>query len=666
MKTKLLITLLIIFSVKIIVAQNVLMNAATHPKFNTSEINKKLKDAFTESMKSQKQTAPKASAGNSKSSIAATMKKMEEVKKLDFSKLAHHSSGAKIYDTVFVGGVAHDTLRISGNYAHNGPIFVFNDGVLIVKNAILNNTGDLYVFGHGRVFVDSSQCTFPQQYFYQRMILAAQDAYVNFHYSTFAYSGMSHSLVMGDSASVVMNLVHNYDWTTAGLYGYPSVYVRGSNLGGEYIMDYDGQATFNNVDTLLIWHTFPEYSVINYSFPAGAAVYGYHFNNTIAGIAGINYNANADSCYNVWWGMMPSNGSDVTISNSVIRTVGALFQRGDSVTVSSVLDNSSYTNFVMPVTDRNLHFINSSVQTWSFYLSDTSKVKILNCTLGEVGTEGTSSIGAQQTLVDGSGGYFWATDTSTIIAANCTSYNTVRSERYGIFIMAYGNMPYTGPTSIAHSVMVSVQNTLAADPYPYDGSIAWMEDIAGPSTAHADSTIALTGSAWIDQGPNGSWFDWQSYSMSYQLYGNTGWTYFVHDSTTEIRHATLANWNTTGLAPGTYVLRLVNKTNLGDTVEDFKAITILAPVTVNVNDNADNVVVNCYPNPSTDKVTVESNNAKHLITNIKIVNVLGEVVYQSTTKLNAATIDIHDLSQGVYTIESIVNDKSYKSKLVKK
>ncbi len=662
MKTKLLLSIVIIFCGKIIVAQNVNTNNATHQTLTSANINKKLNDAFNKS----KQQIPKQQQTNtnqqSNHSTASVLKKIEEVKHLDYNKLSHPVGGAKIYDTVFVGVVPHDTMRITGNYTHNGPIFVFNDGVLIIHNAIVNNTGDLFVFQYGRVFVDSSQVTFPQQYFYQRSVIAVQHGYINFHYSTFDYSGMSHNLVMGDSANVVMNLVHNYDWTTAGMFGSPTVYVRGSNLGGEYILSGNAQATFNNVDTLLLWHQFPNSSVVNYAFPSGAVVYGYQFNNTVAGISGINYNVSADTCYNVWWAMMPTNGSDITISNSTVRAIGAWFERGDSVTVTGVNDNSNYTNFVMPVTDRNLHLINTAVQTWSFYVFDSSKINISNCNLGEVGTQQRASVNANNFLLDGSGGYFWATDTSVIVSANSTVYSTVRSERNGIFVFAYGYMPFQGPTSIGNSLMVSVQNNIAVDPIPYDGSIAWMENIESPNTAHADSLITVTGSAWIDQGPNGSWMDWMNYSLSYQLQGNTGWTYIVHDSTTEIRHAALGKWNTTGLAAGTYILRLVNTSNLLDTVEDFKAVTILPAVTVNVDDNLDNIVVNYFPNPATNQFQISSSKQ---IERIKITNVLGETVYESSTKLNNTTIDIHNFDKGVYFIETTVKDKKFASRLVK-
>ena len=671
MKKQILLFLLIIFSLKIIIAQT---STLTHAQLNAPAINKQLNASFNSSFQtpsknkltsSNKHSAPNQQATHSTSPL---IKKMDEVRKMDFNKLSHPKNTTKVLlDTVYVGAAAHDTLRITGTYIHTGPIFVFNDGVLIIHNAIVNNTGDLFVFGSGRVFADSSAITLPQAYFYQRSIIAVQHGYINFNNCSFSYSGMSHSLVMGDSAIIEMNSVHNYDWTTAGLYGSPTINIQGSNLGGEYILNDSSHATFNHVDTLLLWHQFPNLSVVNYSFPNGDTVYNYNFNNTVAGISGINYHVSADSCYQVWWAMMPVNGSDITISNSKIRAIGAWFQRGDTATVSGLYDDSTYVNFIAPLTDRNLHLINDSVQTWSLYVFDSSKINISSCALGEVGTEQRANIQAQHFLLDGSGGYFWATDTSGIISSFSTVYSTVRSEKNGIFVLAYSDMPFNGPTSIGNSLVVSVQNILAIDPVPLDASVAWMENISGPNIAHADSLIPIIGSAWIDQGPSGGWMDFLNYSLSYQLQGASSWTYIVSDSTTEIRNSLLGKWNTTGLIPGTYILRLVGKSTLLDTVEDFKGVTLLPDIALSIKNNEEgNLILNYYPNPATESITLNVgginnfNNTYITIFDYSGRTVLKEKVAQAQTQVNMAA-----LSNGLYFIQLQSNNKVLRKKLAK-
>lgn len=668
MKNKIKLIILFIFACKITFAQQTETQKAKHPKFNSKEINKALKLAFEKSLNLE--TSGQQSVKHNPqptSNTFATLQKMEEIKQLDFSRLAHRVVGAKVLDTVYVGDVPNDTLRIAGTYAHTGPIFVFNDGVLIINNSNFTNDGDIFVFGHGKLFADTVAFTFPQQYFYQRSIVAVQHGNIDFNYCSIYDSGMQHNLVMGDSAVVNYTSIHNYDWTTAGLFGSPTFNIHGCNLGGEYILSGNGHATFNNVDSLLLWHQFPNTAVVNYAFPNGNAVYNYNFNNTIPGISGLNYTVNADSCYNVWWAMMPVNGSDITISNSTLRVIGAWFEHGDSTHVIGVYNNSNYTNFVMPVTDRNLHLINSSVQTWSLYAFDSSKVLISNSTIGEIGTQQRAAIVTDQILLDGSGGYFWATDTSSVIASNSTSYSTVRSEKYGIFIMGYGTMPFTGPTSIANSISVSVQSNIAADPVAYDNANVWLENIAGPATAHADSIVLVTGSAWIDQGPQGGWMFFNSYSLSYQLMGNTSWTYIVTDSTSEIRNNILANWNTNGLAAGTYVLRLVVKSTSLDTVEDFKAITVLPAVTVSINENiSDNIQIRTYPNPVSEKINIEIEHANNESLKANIYNVLGEKIFSTCLKSNRESIDLYQLQPGMYFIEAVSNEKRNSIRFVKK
>src|SRR5579872_3634957 len=118
----------------------------------------------------QMKSADAATPGSANQIIA----KMEEVKKMNWDAFQSIHQGAMSLDTVYVGIKAHDTLRITGNYSHTGPIFVFNDGVLIIKNANVTNYGDVFVFGHGMLIADSSSLTFPQDYFYQRSLLVVQ------------------------------------------------------------------------------------------------------------------------------------------------------------------------------------------------------------------------------------------------------------------------------------------------------------------------------------------------------------------------------------------------------------------------------------------------------------------------------------------------------------
>jgi hypothetical protein len=619
-------------------------------------------------------------APSSKSAFGM-LKKIEEVKSLDPAKWKSVEKGrgnnnskqhdgttwVQSHDTIFVGVVPNDTLIITGNWHHSGPILVLGNGVLIFYKATVVDSGDIYVFQQGQMLADSSSLTFPQQYFYQRSLIAVQTATVYVANSSFNYSGLSHNLVVGGNAVVVMDKVHQHDWTTCGLFGKPILSLNHVNQAGEYILMDSCTASFKNTDTLLLWHHFPDTAVVtNFTFPNGNAVYNYGFNKTVPGVSGIEYAVGADSCHDVMWAMMPVNGSNITISNSAIRAIGTWFQHKDTVNVSNLNDNSSYVNFTAPLADRNLHLINTNVQTWSLYVFDKSHIDVDSCIVGEVGTENRASVTAiSPFLLDGSGGYFWATDTSGIFTFAPTVYSYVRSEKNGIFALTYGWVPFSAPQAIGSSVMISVQSNTAGDPVAYEAATTWLAKIDGPDTSFTNAHIPVTGSAWIDWGVNGSgWMNFKNYSLYYQLQGNVGWTKIVKDSLVEIRHTPLASWNTIGFPAGHYNLKLTVKNTLGDSVEAIKPIVLLNGILgVAQNATAQNAI-SVYPNPNNGTLNIKLSDYEN--SNLEMYNVVGQKVLSQTLNANLTNLNLADLSNGVYQIRIVKNNSLvYSGRVVK-
>lgn len=508
-------------------------------------------------------------------------------------------------DTAFVGAVPNDTLIVTGNWTCNGPIYVFNDGVLIFDNANATVLGDIYIWGHGTILGDSTSFHIPQSWFYQRSIIVVDTGTFTLDHCSFEFSGLSHNFLAVGEPQINLTNIHQNDWTTAGLWGHPQVNISHCNLMGEYIVTENAQFHVSHADSLLLWHHYPDSAVINTTYPPGAQVNSYSCNSSQPGIDGIGYSVQLDTCGSVWWALMPVNGSDVTINNSTIRAVGAWFQYGDSVNASGLVNNSVYSNFTAPLPDRNLHFITCNVQTWSLYVFDTSYVHITGCILGEVGTQYKSMCYAENFLMDGSGGYFWATDTSLIISSLSSAMSIVRSERNGFFIFGYGTCNTNPPTALGSSVMIVVQSSVPQDPIAQEGAVAWYANINGPASSYTNTTVAVNGTAFIDQEPQGSWMDFYAYSLYYQPAGDTVWYPIVTDSTTEIRHNILANWNTIGLNAGTYTLKLTLISSLGDSVDAQKTIQ-LQPGTIGTDEwNTEVNALQLFPVPADQLLNIE-------------------------------------------------------------
>jgi hypothetical protein len=94
-----------------------------------------------------------------------------------------------------------------------------------------------------------------------------------------------------------------------------------------------------------------------------------------------------------------------------------------------------------------------------------------------------------------------------------------------------------------------------------------------------------------------------------------------------------------------------------------EAYSWLAWVYVNGYDwiNESNESVSVYPNPTTDKVNIVAFGINH----ITMLNVLGQVVYDSDADGNMTTIDINQYQAGIYMVR-VMTEKGETVKLISK
>jgi hypothetical protein len=558
-------------------------------------------------------------------------------------------------DTLFIGIPPYDSLTITGTYFHDGPIFVYGKGILRFKNANATILGDLWVWGESAlVTADSSTLYFPQQYFYQRSLIVAGNGKVIYRNTTLDHSGLSHNLVLTDSAKMEMHQVVNIGFTTCGVYKSPEIYIDGTNEAGEFVITDKAKLTFKNAHTILLWHHFPKTSVVNYSFPKGDTVSSYVFNNTTSGISGINYKIDVKNSYGIMWGMMPTTGSDITISNSKIRAIGLWFEGNYSIDVNGLVDNSTYPDFVANLTDRNLHLINSSVLTWSLYPMTNTKVNVTGCILGEIGTENHSQLQTSGIFVDGSGGYWWSTDTTFILAGFSTAVNAIRSSKNSIFLFAYSTLNSGVASALDNSILMIVQSQLPEDPKLFGSSCVWYAYLGKPSSAFVDTKVPIYGSVWIDKTASSLLMDFSYYSLYYQKPADTTWYAIVEKVKTEMYDEVIANFNTQGLKPGQYNLKLVLCDNTVDSnkVEAIKSINLLPAILTNIEKDNNNINISVIQNPINEKAKIGFYLDEESDLSCFITDALGKIIFNRKYHFekgeNIIEIDASKWSKGLY------------------
>jgi hypothetical protein len=559
-------------------------------------------------------------------------------------------------DTLVIGVSPLDSLTITGTFLHNGPVMVLGNGILRFKNANATIVGDLIVWGdHALVTADSSYLYFPQQYFYQRSLVIAGKGNVVYRNTTLDHSGLSHNLVLTDSARIELDKVTNIGFTTCGMNKASEISVDGINQAGEFIIYEQSRLIFRNAKTILLWFQVPATGIFHYSFPDGDTVQSFALSNTTPGISGIEYSVRADSCTDVMWALMPVTGSDVSISASKIRSIGLWFLGHDTIAVSGLVDNSVYTDFLANLTDRSLRLINSGVQTWSLYPMDTVYLNITGCILGEIGSESNCTVVTSDAFVDGSGGYWWSANHSFMVGENCMAVNAIRSSETSIFLFAYSSLNSGEAAALGNSIMMIVQSQLPGLPSLYDGSCVWYSRIDSPSTAFADSLVPLSGSAWIDKTSSSPLMDFGWYRMYWQKSGDSAWHPIGERQYTEKREEILAAWDTHGLGPGLYYLKLVLTDNTPDSNQNeaVKGISLL-PKIFGISENyLPDFSFRICPDPVNENSVIRFSLDREELFEISIVNPEGKIVSRTSRKfdkgMNNFSMGTLVLPAGCYT-----------------
>lgn len=581
------------------------------------------------------------------------------------------SDTVSLGDTLVIGSSPGDELVIDKTWIHPGPIIIFGDGVLKFKNAHATILGDLFTFENAQVIADSSYLYFPQEYFYQRTLIFSGNSSVRIHNSTLDFGGLVHTMATVGSASLELVNVKKDDFSTVGMYNRSSITIDSITVAGEFIVDDSVSLNIGHAKTVLLWHVFGKGSTIDFSFPDGNHVGSYVFNKTVPGISGINYNIEINSCKKVMWGMMPGAGSDVKISNSNIRSVGLWFEGSDSSSVSGLVNNSHYGDFYAPINNRTFHLVNCDVTTWSIYTFDEAVVDIKGCILGEIGVMEQSSVNAFNYFLDGSGGYLWAGDTTFLVSGFSSLTSSLRSSGNSMVIFAYSTMMNGLVQALQNSVMMLVQSSISAE-ISYDpGAVVWMANISSPTSGFVNSTVYIKGSAWIDKGVESNLMDFDHYAMYYQKTGDTTSWYIIGASIdTEVRDDVLAGWDTHGLDPGTYFLKLDLTDNWGNSMTAQKVITLLPEVLGTEDEKISGEQPKVFPNPFNSQINCEVPGNSGNIIVFKIFDsrgkeILSKTITPSVSDVTDISIDGGNFPPGIYYYRLENGETVFTGKLVK-
>jgi hypothetical protein len=349
------------------------------------------------------------------------------------------------------------------------------------------------------------------------------------------------------------------------------------------------------------------------------------------------------------WGLMPEPNSNLTITDSDIRTVGVWFKDLPDYEVNGLVNSSQYDDFTAPLSNHNIHFVNTFVRTWSLYMFHGATGNVNNCIIGEIGTMGNSTCTAENCLIDGSGGYLFATDTSMLTSAfsymNCNFQSS--GNAYGI--IAYGGQNMGRCIAFEKSIMIVLQVNLTEEPEYKDDAMMWYLRIDNEGSAYTESLIPIIGSAWIEKASDYYPIDFDWLVASYQESNSEEWIQIGDTIFNEVFDGQICEWDTESITPGLYTIKITMCDDSDDEnqVEVVKQLVLTDdPASISEN-NLSNIQI--YPNPTSGLVFIDSNN----LIDVSAYSIDGRLI-ETFGKTNQ--IDLSFLSTGVYFL-SIKTDK---------
>ncbi len=598
--------------------------------------------------------------------LFSIFKSIEEVKSFDIISLTQRNG--KSTDTLVIGLTPGDSMYVTGSYFNDGPIIVYNDGILVFENAQALINGDIFVWGdHAKMTIKNSNMHFPQAYIYERKMGAVGSAKILIENSTLNYSGLSHDLIITGTSKITWRNINNIGFTTCGLSENAEIEIDSTNQAGEFIMMNQAKASFSRAKTVLIWHHIPENAEITTSFPDGTSIASFELDSSIAGIENIAYSYSISNSTDILWGLMPEPGSVCNISNSQIRAIGVWFKNQPNYQVSGLVNSSQYSSFTAPLNGHSIQLTNSFVRTWSLYMFENALGTVENCILGEIGTFANSKADITNSMIDGSGGYFFSTDQS--ISTNSFSHLNCdfQSKGNAFAIMAYSGQNWGRCIAKDKSIMIIDQSSISDIPEYYNDALVWYQKLEGSSNLFTDYSNSIVGSAWINKASNYYPLEFGWYKLDYRRNDSEIWLPICDPVYNEVYSSELCQWNTSGLQAGSYVIRLTTFDNTIDSnmVEGMKVYNLSPYNSVSETQNNSQFII--YPNPTKSQFSIESNSSLN-IAELFMYDLFGRLVWYKKPNNNILSnrimVDFENHHNGIYYLKIKDNSENFTTKKV--
>jgi len=298
---------------------------------------------------------------------------------------------------LIVSGVGEPGFRISGN------LMVEKTGLAEFRNSVVKVMSRyhgqyfLAALNQGRLLIDRCQYEVPNGV--QHAIASLDTAQVEIKDTRFGFAQL---VPLGRSRITASRLTGDFECVV-------------SDSARLELADIPAQP---GAGSIWVWPTFMPGTTAVYSPPLPG--YVDHFLFPSANSSGIEQSFQIDRCTVRLWPLLVRENTTLTLAdipeeNWVV--VGLYLPH--SMTITGLTNRLTYDDQILPLQDRTLRLSQASIDTWNLYPVLEAQVTIRNCLIGELIAQDSSRVDMEGTIVDGTGGYFGASQNSFLTATGC-------------------------------------------------------------------------------------------------------------------------------------------------------------------------------------------------------------------------------------------------------